>query len=426
MTDGESETVPRLSVGDSLWAFASARGMARRQFLRLMMVGGAAAVLSACVGMERADPGPSPAREATMPAEAVQGPASRWFKDPSPFTRHDDKSLEARLENMQGLITPNRLFFVRNNSVSLDLDVSEWRLLLEGDAVTAPLRLTYEEIRSLPSRTLTAYLECAGNHRAMFDLLQGRRASGTQWMTGGVSNGEWTGASLRDVLTLAGIHASAASVLLVGLDSESPEEGFRYVLPVEKAMHADTLLAYALNGETLPKDHGFPLRALVPGWVGSANVKWLGRIAVSSQQLWTRNNTTSYTLIGDRYPPVGESLGRPVTTQVIKSALALPWPAELPPGSRRIHGYAHSPAGPIARVEWSEDSGSTWNEADITGQQPPYSWARFEFLWDAVPGEHEITTRATDTAGNRQPDHVPFNEKGYLFNQPLPHPIRVN
>ena len=296
---------------------------------------------------------------------------------------------------------------------------------MEGDVVAEPMELTYDDIRSLPGRTLISYLECAGNHRAMFNILNGRETSGTQWTRGAIGNGEWVGAARRDVLTLAGIDANAVSVLLVGLDTESPEEGFRYVLPAEKAMHPDTLPAYALNGEALPKDHGFPLRVLVPGWVGSANIKWLGRVVVSSRQLWTRNNTTSYTLIGDEYPPEGESQGRPATTQVIKSALALPWPAELPAGRRRIHGYAHSPAGPISRVEWSEDYGQTWNEAELLGRQPDLSWARFEFAWDAEPGERAVTTRATDAAGNTQPTHTPYNEKGYLFNQLLPHPIRV-
>ena len=227
------------------------------------------------------------------------------------------------------------------------------------------------------------------------------------------------------MLTLAGVHASAASVLLVGLDRESPEQGFRYVLPIEKAMHPDTLVAYTLNGEPLPRDHGFPLRALVPGGVGSANIKWLDNIVVSSERIWTRNNTTSYVLIGDEYPPEGESRGVPVTAQVIKSALALPWPAELAAGRHRIHGYAHSPDGPISRVEWSADSGRSWAEAEVSEQQPDYSWARFEFAWDAEPGQHAIMTRATDAAGNTQPDQAPFNEKGYLFNQPVPHPIRV-
>ena len=363
---------------------------------------------------------PTPTQAGSEPS-----PDLPWFKDPGPFIQHDDNSLEARLENMQGLITPNHLFFVRNNATSLSLNPSEWRLYVEGDAVTEPLELSYNDIRNLPSHTLTSYLECAGNHRAMFDLLKGQKASGAQWLTGGVGNGEWVGVALSDVLTLAGIHASAVSVLLVGLDVESPEEGFRCVLPVEKAMHPDTLLAYALNGETLPRDHGFPLRALVPGWVGSASIKWLGRIVVSSEQLWTRNNTNSYVLIGDQYPPEGESRGKPVTIQVIKSALALPWPVELSAGRHRIHGYAHSPAGPVSRVEWSADSGSTWADAELSGQQPDYSWARFEFVWDAEPGERVIMTRATDVAGNTQPDQLPFNEQGYLFNQPLPHPIRV-
>ena len=407
---------------ESLWRLVSARGMERRQFLRLMMAGGAAAVLAACA---RGDsPGETPG---SIPAPAASDTpmVSPWFKDPAPFIMHDDKGLEARLENMHGLITPNRFFFVRNNSVSLDLDVSDWQLSVDGDAVSEPMELTYDDIRSLPSRTLASYLECAGNHRAMFDLLNGQKASGTQWMTGGVSNGEWVGTAMRDVLTLAGVHASAVSVLLVGLDDESPEEGFRYVLPLEKAMHPDTLLAYALNGETLPRDHGFPVRAIVPGWVGSANIKWLGRVVVSSEPMWTRNNTTSYTLIGDDYPPEGESRGRPVTTQVIKSALALPWPAELSVGQHRIHGYAHSPSGPISRVEWSADLGRTWSDAELSSKQWDYSWARFEFVWDAEPGERTIMTRATDTEGNTQPADVPFNEKGYLFNQPVPHPVRV-
>lgn len=422
MSQSHPEPGDVLQPHESLWEFVQSRGMERRRFLQLMMAGGASAVLAACgVGTS---PGDS-TQLASEHTDSVQVMTSPWFKDPAPFIQREDKGLEARLEAMQGMITPNRLFFVRNNSASVSLDTSDWRLAVEGDAVDDPLDLTYENIMSLPSRTLISYLECAGNHRAMFGLLKGQKSSGTQWMTGAIGNGEWVGVTLRDVLTLAGIHASAVSVLLVGLDEESPEDGFRYVLPVEKAMHPDTLLAYALNGETLPKDHGFPLRALVPGWVGSANIKWLGRIVVSSEQMWTRNNTTSYTLIGDDYPPEGESMGRPVTEQVIKSALALPWPAELSAGRHRIHGYAHSPAGPISRVQWSSNSGVTWRDTELSGSQPDYSWARFEFVWDAEAGDRAIMTRATDVEGNTQPDEVPFNEKGYLFNQPLPHPIRV-
>jgi len=401
-----------------LWRLARGRGIGRRSFLRLLSAGGAAAVLAACTGVQL--PAATPQAEGEAATEAPL-----HFKDTAPFIDHGGGNLEARLQDMQGLITPNRFFFVRNNSASLDLDAARWRLAVEGDAVATPLELSYDEIRNLPSRTLISYLECGGNHRAMFELVKGQPAQGTQWMTGAVGNGEWTGVSLREVLTLAGIKDDAVSVLLIGLDRDSPEEGFRRAIPVDKAMHADTLLAYALNGELLPKDHGFPLRALAPGWVGSTNIKWLGRIFVSSQQLWTRNNTSSYTMIGDAYPPEGEAPGKVATTQTIKSALALPWPAQLPPGESRIHGYAHSPAAPIVQVEWSLDAGETWHSAEMTTPQIQYSWARFGFTWDARSGEHTIMTRATDAAGNSQPDEIPFNQKGYLFNQPLPHPIRV-
>ena len=407
--------------GDPLWHLAKSR-MGRRRFLGLMAAGGAAAVLAACGVRETPEVTPG----STLTAEQPGGSALHSItKNPGNFLVHDEKSWEARLENMQGLLTPNHLFFVRNNSVSPEVDPRDWRLTVEGNGVETPLQLTYTELRNLPSRIMTCYLECGGNHRAMFDLVQGRAASGTQWKTGGVSNGEWVGVSLRDVLTMAGIRDSAVSVLLVGMDTESPEEGFRRVIPVDKAMHPDTLLAYALNGEALPRDHGFPVRALVPGWVGSTSIKWLGQIIVSTEQQWTRNNTTSYVLIGDDYPPEGEAEGRVATTQTIKSALALPWPATLPQGQHRIHGFAHSPHGHVARVEWSADSGASWNEAALSGPQAQYSWARLEFSWYARPGEHTIMTRATDTEGNTQPDQVPFNEKGYLFNQPLPHPVVV-
>ena len=147
--------------------------------------------------------------------------------------------------------------------------------------------------------------------------------------------------------------------------------------------------------------------------------------AEADDRLWTRNNTTSYTLIGDDYRPEGRAEGKVVTKQSIKSALALPWPAELYTGQHRIHGYAHSPDGPISSVEWSFDSGASWKRAEALEMQPQYSWGRFEFIWEAEPGEYALMTRATDSTGTTQPDTVPFNRKGYLFNQPLPHPIHV-
>ena len=405
-----------------LWLVARSSGISRRRFLQLLSVGGAAAVLAACSGIGLPQSSDSDAAGVSAPG---QDEFPGWFKDPEPFIQRK-ASLEARLENMQGVITPNRLFFVRNNSASIDIDSDSWRLTVEGDAVANPLELSLRDIRIMPSRTLVSYLECAGNHRAMFNLVNGQEAQGTQWERGAIGNGEWTGARLSDVLERACITGDAASVLLVGLDRDSPEEGFRRVMPIDKAMHSDTILAYALNGETLPRDHGYPLRVVTPGWVGSSWIKWLGQVIVSSEQQWTRNNTTSYVLTGDDYQPEGEADGLVVTTQSIKSALALPWPAELGVGRHLFHGYAHSPHGSITKVEWSTDSGANWKTANIEESQLRYSWVRFEFAWDARPGEYTLMTRATDSVGNAQPDSVPFNSKGYLFNQPLPHPIRVS
>ncbi len=392
-------------------------GFSRREFLRLLSLGGAAAVLAGC---SRAP------LQAGGAAPVLSGDPAAFFKDPAPFIGHPGGVLESRLELQHGLITPNRLFFVRNNSdTSTHIDAAGWRLTVEGDAVETPVAFSYDDIRALPARSLVCYLECAGNHRSMFDLLQGRQASGTQWGTGAVGNAEWTGVALRDVLVAAGMAAGAVSVLLVGLDSAAPEGGFRRVLPAWKALHPDTLLAYGMNGRELPRDHGYPLRAVVPGWVGSSSIKWLGRIVVSNEQIWTRNNTTSYVLIGEDYPAEPPADGQPITAQVPNCALALRWPAELPAGLHVVRGYAHSPNGPIAAVQWSADGGATWRDAALTTRQPQYSWVQFAFDWRARSGEHVLMTRATDAAGDTQPDTVPFNAKGYLFNQPLPHPIRV-
>ncbi len=236
---------------------------------------------------------------------------------------------------------------------------------------------------------------------------------------------EWTGVPLAEVLLRAGLAATALDVQLVGLDTDSPEQGWRRPLPLAKALDPDTILAYRMNGAELPPDHGFPLRAVVPGWVGSSSVKWLGSIEISSQRIWSRNVTTSYVLIGDDYPLEGEAEGQVAREQSIKSALALPWPARLRPGPQLIRGYAQSPSAAIARVQWSIDDGATWSPARLIEPLMRYAWARFEIDWDAPAGVHTLITRAIDAAGNSQPQTLPFNEKGYLFNLPLPHPISV-
>ena len=380
----------------------------RRDFLKLLAAGSTVGLVTSC-------------------SEAVETERlTAFYKDPTPFVRHGAANLEARIENMESFITPVEHFFLRNNDVSLDLNAQNYRLQITGDGVEQDLSLTYEDLKALPSRTVFSYLECGGNHRAFFGELTGQNARGTQWRRGAIGMASWTGVPLCEVLQLAGIRDSAVALQLIGLDKNAPEGGFRRPLPVAKAMDPDTLLAYLMNGTILPRDHGFPVRAIVPGWVGSSSIKWLGHIEVSTTEIWSRNNTSSYVLIGDAYPPEGKAEGKIANEQSIKSTLALPWPARLNAGRHLLYGYAHSPHGPIRRVRWSSDGGLTWQDATLLDPRMRYSWARFEFVWDALPGTHTIITSALDESGTEQPATIPYNEKGYLFNLRLPHPVTVS
>ncbi len=382
----------------------------RREFIHTVAAGAGAAALSGC----GAD-----AQRATDDASQATRP---WVKDPDPFIQHPT-NLETRLESLHGFLTPNRLFFVRNHAPTPRVDAATYRLRIEGDAIEHPIALTYDDLLNMPSSSVIAYLECAGNWRSFFDTVLNQPARGGQWGTGAVGCAEWSGVPLKAVLERAGLKSNAVDVDLIGLD----DGAFSRPLPIEKAMESTTLLAYAMNGDTLPPDHGFPVRGVVPGWAGSNSIKWLGRIVVSSEKIWSKNNTTSYVLIGPEWPAeeYAPADGGPITTLTIKSAIALPRPAALAPGAHILHGFAHSAHGRIAHVDWSADQGSTWHRARLLEPVLRHAWARFEFDWNATSGSHTLMVRATNERGNRQPDSVPFNEKGYLLNIPLPHPIEV-
>ena len=357
---------------------------------------------------------------AGAPGEA---PPRAWVKDPSPFVQHGT-NLETRLEDLDGLLTPNDLFFVRNHAPTPSIDPAEYVLTVGGPGAETAVELSLGDLQGLPSHTLISYLECAGNWRGFFQRITGRTASGSQWGTGAVGCAEWSGPRLGDVLALAGIRDNAIDVNVIGLD----QAAWARPMPLAKALDPDTILALTMNGEALPPDHGFPVRVIVPGWVGSSSVKWVGRIEVATGKVWVGANTTSYVLVGeewpaDRYAPAD---GAPITTGAVKSALALPYPAELSPGSHRLRGFAYSPGGAVVRVEWSVNEGP-WRPARLIGtpEALPHAWARFEFEWDATQGSHVIRTRATDAAGSTQPLEGVFNAKGYLLNVALPHPVEV-
>lgn len=354
-----------------------------------------------------------------------------WQKDDTPFVIHEN-NLETRPEHLTGYLTPNQNFFVCTHTQTPVVDPAGYRLKIGGDGVVKPLELGYEAILRLPSRTVIAYLECAGNQRHLFKEVLGETPTSdtfsmTPWLLGGVGNAVWTGVSLKTILELTGLKPEAVDINAKGLDTDAPEGGVNRPLSIEKALDPDTILAYFMNGEPLPPDHGFPLRLVVPGWIGSNSIKWLGSITVSTMKTWVSRNTEHYVFIGPDWPPdeYAPAEGGTITTQNIKSSLSLPWAAELPAGHQVIRGIARSPHAPIARVTWSANGGGNWQEAALIPPNIKYAWVRFELTWEATPGKHFLMTRAFDEAGNVQPMRIPFNREGYLFNMVYPHPVVV-
>ena len=318
-------------------------------------------------------------------------------------------------------MVPNEIFFVRNHTRTPLLDAKKWRLKIEGSGIQKPIELTYDELLSLPLVSVIRYVECAGNGRSFFERAYHKKADGTQWKLGAIGVAEWTGVPLAEVLNRAGLKNSARDVMPEGLDDLK----VRRPMSVAKALEGDTLLVYAMNGQPLPPDHGFPVRTLVPGWVGVANIKWVGRIEVSEKPLFSSWNTDTYVLIGPDYKPEPPAKGPVLFTQNLKSALELPWDGEIGAGRRLFRGRSWSPFGKITSVEYSLDSDSTWRKTNLREPNIGGAWAWWDVDWHAAQGRHTIRIRATDEKGNTQPDNVPFNQQGYLYNAVVDHPVTV-
>jgi DMSO/TMAO reductase YedYZ molybdopterin-dependent catalytic subunit len=313
----------------------------------------------------------------------------------------------------QGYLIDPKRFFVRNHTRTPTIDAATWRLKVFGNAVRKPLELSYRQLEKLACDSETAFIECAGNGRSFFGTQQGTPASGTQWKLGAIGVAHWRGVRLRDVLERAGLRRTAVDVLAAGLDDEYVNGGVnhghvRRPLPIGKALD-DALIALEMNGKELPLDHGFPARLVVPGWVGIANIKWLGSIEVADSALSTPFNTTFYPGL---------------TRQNVKSAFELGWDAQLAAGKRQVlHGRAWSGHAPIRKVDVSTDGGASWRRARLHGPNPRNAWVRWELPWTPTPGRHELLARATDRSGLTQPDTVEFNPAGYGFWAVVRHPV---
>ncbi|MDP1572573.1 MAG: sulfite oxidase [Vicinamibacterales bacterium] len=315
-------------------------------------------------------------------------------------------------------ITPNDQFYVRSHLPTPPLALVQDLSLQVDGLVGTPLTLTLEALQAMPRATVTVSLECAGNGRAFFEPTM----PGIQWERGAVGNARWTGARLADILTKAGVRDTARNVAMHGGDRPlGTMPPFIRQVPMAKAMHPDTIIAYEMNGQPLPLVHGFPFRAIVPGWEGAYAVKWLSRIQVIDTDFDGFWVATAY-----RYPrrPVAPGAAvppadmLPVQGLVVKSILTRPLDgAIVAPGRVAVAGHAWAGERDIARVDISTDRGVTWQPARLVGEQARYAWRRFEFDYEATtPGSHVVLSRATDSEGEAQPMVPAWNPSGYLWN----------
>lgn len=330
------------------------------------------------------------------------------------------EDLEMPLSGFADYITPIEHFFVRTHVYVPAVNLNEWRLKIGGE-VAAPQTLALDDLKKLPAVELISVVECAGNGRRFYDP----PVPGAQWSTGAVGNARWRGIRLADVLKRAGIKDSAREVLFDGADvplGAMPD--FQRSIPLTKALDPHTLLAYEMNGETLPVKHGFPLRVVAPGWASDSWVKWVTGIRVldkESDGFWMKN---AY-----RRPPHPVAPGtavpadqmHPVTSLRIKSVIAEPLNGTQAAVGQllAIGGAAWSgDVGPVAAVEVSVDGGRTWKPAALRSEQKTqFGWRQWEFRW-TPPQEayYTILARARDAAGNTQPFDQEWNPAGYGWN----------
>ena len=319
-------------------------------------------------------------------------------------------------------ITDNDVFFKRNQGQIPETPVSlaDWRLQVEG-LVEKKLRLTYDDLQRLPKVEVANTLECSGNSRSLLK----QKAAGNPWTIGGVGNAIWGGIWLRELLEKASLQDKAEHVSFEGLDKPLGSAGIKFIrsIPIEKAM-SSTLLAYEMNGQPLPLEHGFPVRALALGWTGANCVKWVHKITVIDRPYEGFFMDNVYRVFQKGEDP---KAGEVVKDIDIKSIIVEPAnEASFSAGIVPVRGSAYAGEAVIQKVEISVDDGQTWKPAKLIGLQQPYAWRHWEYIWQAKQrGDFTIMARATDTDGRRQPETARWNMLGYGNNGIREHAVRV-
>lgn len=320
------------------------------------------------------------------------------------------------LEALRHDITPVGLHYLLIHFDIPAVDAAVWRLEV-GGTVERPLTLTLDDVRSRPRRTLAVTLECAGNGRTLL----APRAVSQPWIEEAVGTAEWTGTPLAALLAEAGVQAKAREVVFSGLDrgiQHDDEHAYERSLPLEEAFRDEVLLAYEMNGQPLPPQHGFPLRVVVPGWYGMTHVKWLRAITVVDERFRGWQQHVAYHVRQSE-----EEQGDPVTRMLPRALMIPPGVPEflsrtrfVDAGAHVLQGRAWSGWGPVERVEVSTDGGRAWADAELEAPASEFAWRGWRHEWVAAPGEHELSCRATDAKGNAQPEVGTWNYDGYCNN----------
>ncbi|MBO0860223.1 MAG: sulfite oxidase [Chloracidobacterium sp.] len=327
------------------------------------------------------------------------------------------EDLETPVSLLNTWITPNDLFYVRHHLYAAKVDVNEWKLTVGGE-VQSPITMTLDELKMFPKHTVTVTLECAGNGRAF----SAPPVAGIQWERGAVGTARFAGARLSEVLAKAVVKATGQYVAMNGADKPMGKmPDFIRNVPIKKALDPDTILAYEMNGEAIPKLHGFPLRAVIPGWEGAYSVKWLTDIQVIEKEFDGFFVKTAYRFPNRPLAP-GEAVDPkdtvPLTGLAVKSFINSPLDgATVAPGKLRLSGFAWAGEANILKVEASMDNGSAWFPAKLGKERERYTWQSFEYEFNITnPGSYFLMSRATDDKGNVQPIVQRWNPGGYLWN----------
>src|SRR5258707_12755005 len=342
----------------------------------------------------------------------------------------EPNNLETPFDQVDSFLTPMELFYIRSHFPTPKLELASYRLHVDG-AVRNPFSLSYNELRDMPSETRVATLECAGNSR-VFLVPQ---AEGAQWELGAVGNAEWTGVPLGALLERAGMEEGACEIVLEGADQGTPTIepkppgpiSYARSLPRDKAIQPEVLIAYQMNGRDLPLDHGYPVRAVVPGHYGMASVKWLTHIHAVREPFrgyWQTSDYGYWDYLDGK--PVRLALGE----MKLKSEIARPRVYETLATNRvyTVSGAAWAGETEVTGIAVSTDGGQNWAEAEFLDPVQRYAWRRWKFEWltPKKPGRYTLLARAKDANGGVQPDTHDPNYGTYVINYPLPIEVFVD